>query len=145
MDTYFDVIDNLLLKMYYLYENSPKKCRELQDVVKSLKASFDEGEVPKGGTRPLRAHGTRFVSHKIEALNRMIDRYGAYMNHLVALTEDCTVKSSDKQKLKGYIKVWKNAKVLLGCAVFAEILKPVGILSKVLQNNEFACMNQLKV
>ena len=27
--TYFDVIDNLLLKMYYLYENSPKKCREL--------------------------------------------------------------------------------------------------------------------
>ena len=139
--TYFEVIDNLLLKMYYLYEHSPKKCRELKDVVESLKASFDEGEVPKGGTRPLRAHGTRFVSHKIEALNRMIDRYGAYMNHLVALTEDRTVKSSDKQKLKGYIKVWKNAKVLLGCAVFAEILKPVGILSKVLQNEEI-CLYQ---
>ena len=25
--TYFDKIDHLLLKMYYLYEKSPKKCR----------------------------------------------------------------------------------------------------------------------
>ena len=37
--TYFEVIDNLLLKMYYLYENSPKKCQELQDVVESLRAT----------------------------------------------------------------------------------------------------------
>ena len=64
----------------------------------------------------------------------MIDRYGVYMNHLVSLTEDHTVKATDKQKLKGYIKQWKNAKTLLGCGVFAEILKPVGILSKLLQN-----------
>ena len=142
--TYFEVIDNLLLKMYYLYENSPKKCQELQDVVESLRASFDEREVPKGGTRPLRAHGTRFVNHKIEALNRMIDRYGAYMNHLVELTEDHTVKSNDKQKLKGYIKVWKNAKVLLGCTVFAEILKPIGILSKVLQKEEICLYESIE-
>ena len=100
--------------------------------------------MPKGGTHPLRAHGTRFVSHKIEALNRMIDRYGAYMNHLVALTEDRTVKSSDKQKLKGYIKVWKNAKILLSCAVFAEILKPVEILSKVLQNEEICLYESIE-
>ena len=98
--------------MYYLYEKSPKKCRPLQDVVESLKASFGEAQVPEGGPRPLRAHGTRFVSHKIEALGRMIDRYGVYMNHLVSLTEDRTVKATDKQKLKGYIKLWKNANVL---------------------------------
>ena len=101
----------MLLKIYYLYEKSPKKCRQLQDVVESLKASFGEGEVPKGGTRPLRAHETRFVSHKIEALGRMIDWYGVYMNHLVSLTEDHTVKATDKQKLKGYIKQWKNADI----------------------------------
>ena len=98
----------------------------------------------KGGTRPLRAHGIRFVSHKIEALNRMINRYGTYMNHLVALTEDHTVKSSDKQKLKGYIKVWKNSKVILGCADFAKILKPVGILSKVLQNEEICLYESIE-
>jgi len=61
------------------------------------------------------------------------------MNHLVSLTEDRTVKATDKQKLKGYIKMWKNAKVLLGCGIFFEILKPVGILIKVLQNEEI-CM-----
>jgi len=56
--TYFDKIDNLLLKMYYLYEKSPKMCQQLQDVIENLKASFGEAEVLKGGTRPLRAHGT---------------------------------------------------------------------------------------
>jgi len=61
--TYFDELDNLLLKMNYLYEKSPKKCRELQDVIESLRLSFDEEELPKGGTRPLRAHSTHFVSH----------------------------------------------------------------------------------
>ena len=103
-------------------------------MIESLKASFGEAEVPKGGTRPLRAHGTRFVSHKIEALKRMIDRYGVYMNHLVSLTEDRTVKATDKQKLKGYIKCGRMQRF--------EILKPVGILSKVLQNEEI-CMYEL--
>ena len=54
------------------------------------------------------------------------------------------MKSSDKQKLKGYIKVWKNSKVLLGCAVFAKILKPVGILSKVLQNEEICLYESIE-
>jgi len=105
--------------MYYLYEKSPKKCQELQDVIESIRFSFDEEELPKGGTQPLRAHGTRFVSHKIEALARMIDRYGAYiMNHLVALTEDCTVRSSDKQKLKATLKCGKMQKYYSFCRDF---------------------------
>ena len=90
----------------------------VKDFVGSLKNSFDEKEVPKSGTCPLRAHRACFVIDKIETLYRMIDGYVAYMNHLVTLTEDCTVKSSDKQKLKGYIKVWKNSKVLLGSSLY---------------------------
>jgi len=66
------------------------------------------------------------------------------MNHLVALTEDCTVRSSDKQKLKGYIKIWKNTKVLPGCAFFAKILKPVGILSRALQNEEICLYDSIE-
>jgi len=31
-------------------KNQPKKCRQLQDVIESLKASFGEAEVPKGDT-----------------------------------------------------------------------------------------------
>ena len=37
------------------------------------------------GNQPLRTCGTRFVSHKVAALNRFVDRYGAYFSHLIAL------------------------------------------------------------
>ena len=41
---------------------------------------------------PLRAYGTRFVVHKVTALERMIDRFGAYISHLTAMTEDASLK-----------------------------------------------------
>ena len=54
--------------------------------------------MPTGGVRPLRACGTRFVAHKVCALERILDRYGAYLNHLIALTEDPKTEPADKQK-----------------------------------------------
>ena len=48
------------------------------------------------GNGPLRTCGTRFVSHKVAALNRFVDRYGAYFSHLIALTKDSSVKPADK-------------------------------------------------
>ena len=42
--TSFDLINEMLLRLYYLYENSPKKCRELEDVTSDLKEcmAFDD-------------------------------------------------------------------------------------------------------
>ena len=57
--TYFSKVEELLLRLYYLYEKSPKKCRELNN-----------------------ACGTRFVAHKVAALGRIIERFGAYISHL---------------------------------------------------------------
>ena len=79
----------MLLRLYYLYEKSPKKYCELSDVVTDLKEVFD---FPNGGNLPARAHGTQWISHKHKALQRVIDRYGAYLSHLQALTEDTTIK-----------------------------------------------------
>ena len=46
---------------------------------------FSQSEFPDGGgIRPLRACGTRFIAHKVCAL----DRFGAYLNHLLTLIED---------------------------------------------------------
>ena len=44
--TAFDVLDEMLLRLYYLYEKSPKKCRELEEVVSDLKQclQFDDGD-----------------------------------------------------------------------------------------------------
>ena len=107
-NTFFSSVDEFLMQVYYVYEKSPKKCRELQDVVEELRACIEPTELPSGGDRPLRAFGTRFVSHKFSALGRVIDRFGAYIAHLVALTEDQSVPSSSRQKLKGYIAKWRD-------------------------------------
>ena len=37
--TVFDLVDELLLRLYYLYEKSPKRCREPEDIVTNLKDS----------------------------------------------------------------------------------------------------------
>ena len=36
-DTPLDVIDEFLLRLYYLYEKSPNKCRELEDLITDLR------------------------------------------------------------------------------------------------------------
>ena len=65
--TAFDVIDEFLLtqRLYYLYEKSPKKCRELEEVIKDLREclSFDDA-----GVKPVRSSGSRWVSHKLSAM-----------------------------------------------------------------------------
>ena len=53
---------------------------------------------------PLRACGACFVVHKVAALERMMDRFGAYISHLIAITEDSSVKPADKEKMKAYVK-----------------------------------------
>ncbi len=119
----------------------------MEQVVEELQACLDQSEFPVSktrGSRPLRASGTRFVAHKVVALERFIDRFGAYLNHLTSLVEDFSTKPVDKQKLKGYIKQWKDAKILLGCACFHDILKPAAILCKVLQNNDLCIVSAIE-
>ena len=54
--------------------------------------------------------------------------FGAYLNHLAILSEDPTVKSTNRQKLKGYLLQWRSAKMLFGSALFHDLLKPATIL-----------------
>ena len=52
-------------------------------------------------------------SHKMEALQRIVDRYGAYICHLVALADDMSIKSVERAKLGGYLQKWKRLKMLI--------------------------------
>ena len=133
------------MRLYFLYENSPQKCRELEDIVAELKECFHISDVPKqGGARPLRACGTRFITHKVAALERVIERYGAYLSHLISMTEDPSIKSPDKQKMKGYILKWQDSQVLLSCAFFHDLLKSPSILCKVLQEDEICVVRAIQ-
>ena len=75
---------------------------------------------------------------------RLVDRYGAYLGHLITLSRDTSVKSLDRQKLKGYVSKWRKSKVLLGCAVFHDVLKPLEILSKVLQEDKLCIVRAIE-
>ena len=105
----------MLLRLYYIYEKSPKKCRELEEVIKDLQQFI---QFEDSGTKPVRASGSRWVSHKLSAMKRILSKYGAYSSHLIALSEDSSVKSVDRTKLCGYSLKWSNAKYILGCAFF---------------------------
>jgi tRNA(Ile2) C34 agmatinyltransferase TiaS len=65
---------------------------------------------------------------------------------LTALIEDPHVKSVDKEKLRGYMYVWKwrDSKMLLGCALFHDIFKPCAILSKMLQQDEICVVGAIE-
>ena len=62
-------------------------------------------EFPSGGNLPVRSHGSRWINYKrmALALHHLNDRYGAYLNHLLALNEDPNVTPQDKACLKGYV------------------------------------------
>ena len=143
-NTFFSTIDDMLMRVYYLYEKSPKKCVELAEVVDELRQCLEDGDMPNRGNRPLRACGTRFVAHKVAALGRLIDWYGAYLAHLTALIEDPHVKSVDREKLRGYVRKWRDSKMLLGCALFHDVLKPCAILCKVLQEDEVCVVGAIE-
>lgn len=126
----FTDITDMLLRLFYIYEKSPKKSHELANIVDDLRCIF---EFPSGGNLPVRSHGTRWITHKRKALLRVLDRYGAYIHHLCTLTEDPSIKPDDRQRLKGYLNRWKQPKMLIGCALYVEALKPVSLLSLTLQ------------
>ena len=95
-------------------QQSPKICPELATIVEELQGCLEPVNGPSfGGARPLRACGTRFVAHKVSALSRLVEYFGGYLSHVAALTEDATVKSIDKQRLKGYLKWWQQGKFLI--------------------------------
>lgn len=54
--TVFDDIDEILLRLYYLYENSPKKLRQLRELHDVYCQTF---EFEEGGIRPKRACGNK--------------------------------------------------------------------------------------
>ena len=138
--TYFELVDDMLLRLYLLYESSPKKCRELEEIVMELRECLS---IEDGGMRPVRASGSRWITHKWNAMKRVLSKYDAYTTHLASLSADPSVNSLDRAKLRGYYLKWTNAKYLLGCALFVDLLTPCSILSKVMQHDDLDILSVL--
>ena len=97
------------------------------------------------GKKPIRASGTRWIAHKLGAmkLKHILSQFGGYTNHLASLSQDTTMKSADRANIVGYYNKSTNAKYLLGCALFIDLLTPCAILSKVMQNDNLDILEAL--
>ena len=140
--TSFDLVDEMLLRLYYIYEKSPKKCSELESIITDLTGAFGLNK-DGAGIRPIRASGTRWVCHKLSAMKRVLSKYGAYTAHLAALSESSSVKPTDRAKFKGYLRKWVDARYLLGCALFVDLSTPCAIFSKSMQGDELDILGAL--
>jgi len=108
-----------------------------------MRACFEKFEFSVlGGNHPIQACGTRFIAHEVAAIYHSIERYGAY--HLTSLSQDPRTKAIDRAKLKGYILRWRKSKILLGCALFHDILISPAILCKVLQDSELCLVRAVE-
>lgn len=73
---------------------------------------------------PVRSQGSRWICHKRKVLQRVVDMYEAYLNHLSTLVEDHSIiNSSDRARPRGYVQKWKQAKMLIGAAMYVDVLK----------------------
>ena len=126
----FEDVDEMLLRLFYLYERSPKKTRELEEIVKELREVY---KLPTGGNIPVRSQGSRWISHKRKALQLVVDHYGAYIRHLITLSEDSSVKADERARIKRYLRTWTRYSGIVGCAMYVDILKPPSLLSMSLQ------------
>ena len=138
----FTSISDMLLRLYYLYSKSPKKLRELTDIITDLREVYEFG---KGGDAPIPSQGSRWILYKHQELQRIIDRYGAYIAHLTTLAVDSSVKSTDRAKLKGYVplKVGAGEGASLG-ALYVDALKAPTLLSKALQEERLDIVLSLR-
>jgi len=101
--TYFKEIDDCLLKLYYLYEKSPKRLRGLRELSNIYKDSL---EFEEESVKPKRACRTRWIIHKLNALKVLIDKFGIFIQHLESCSSDTSMKdmkADDRAKLKGYL------------------------------------------
>ena len=72
-------VDTSLMHLFYLYKKSSKKHRQLNNFYHLLEGQL---EMYSAGVRPLKATGKRWIDHKIAAMERIIEKFGLYTQHL---------------------------------------------------------------
>ena len=60
------------------------------------------------------------------------------------MTEDISLKSEDRAHIKRYFARWMQYRTILGCALYADILKPAAVLSLCLQDSELDVVAGIK-
>ena len=122
--TFYHNIDEMLTKLYYLYQKSPKRLQQLRELNDAYEKS-----IPK----PTKAYGTRWVDFKFQAMERILGNYGPYMTHLEQLAHSDS-QPKRREEIKGYLNKWQDAGYVIHMAIFIDILSPLQRLSLSMQH-----------
>ena len=116
-------MENMLRKLYYLYQKSPKRYQGLKELSEAYEKTI---------TKPAKAHGTRWIDHKSCAMTKVLSNYGAYITHLESLsqTDSQALKQSE---LEGHSKKWKDTMYPMYMAIYLDILSPICRISLAMQ------------
>ena len=109
-----------LVPLYYLYAKPPKNSHELTDIVEDLKEVW---EFLGGGNPPVISEGSHWINHNLETLPHLVEKYSTFLSKVIILAEDQTIQSTDQAHLKGYLKKWMQSKMLIGAAMYVDMLK----------------------
>ena len=90
----FVIIDEMLMKLCYLYQQSPNRLRELKRMSEAWEKSL-----PK----PSKSHGTRWIDHKLKSMQIVLENYGVFLAHVESLSQT----DSQEQK-QSELKVTTN-------------------------------------
>ena len=122
--TFYHNIDEMLIKLYYLYQKNPKRLQQLRELNDTYEKS-----IPK----PTKAYGTRWVDFKFQAMERILGNYGPYMTHLEQLAHSDS-QPKKREEIKGYLNKWQGAGYVIHVAIFIDILSPLRRLSLSMQH-----------
>ena len=102
--TCLDVVDDMLLKVYYLYEKAPKKCRELEEITSDLKGCVS---IDDGGIKPIKCQWIKMGQSQVKCNETHPVEIRSI--HWSALSEDHSVKRTDRAKFHAYCNKWLDA------------------------------------
>ncbi|XP_071947384.1 zinc finger protein 862-like [Antedon mediterranea] len=136
-----DMVIDMLQSIYYLYEKSSKRLRELRVI----------GEVMEEAVlKPCKANGTRWIQHKARACSALIQNYQAIVAHLEAQGADNSdVPAAEKTRLKGYLKILKSLKFVFHLLYMNIVLVPLSHVCRNFQKGSIdllqatSCLEQL--
>ena len=92
--------------------------------------------------KPLKGSETRWINHKIRVMERVIEKFGLYVEHLnsyVATTKNSTVHAT----VEGKLKKLAGAKVLLRAASFTDVLVEAKRFSLITQEKKINVIKML--
>ena len=77
---------------------------------------------------PTKANGTRWIDHKIRAMQIVLEHFGPLLAHVESLSQTDSQREK-RAELKGFVKRWKHASYPIHMALYLDILSPLRRLS----------------